>query len=177
MIQILENYFHDMKRFSWIRRIRILIHIKYWYHNTPYLELPSLPHHICQILPTKTSPQHNYHYVLHRFPCFVLSIFTTHHSYWIYQTIHQANPLKFFIKIYTDQKNIWIKHATYKNSESLRAVSLSKLDSMVNSNSIFNTKSAKMAKQNGRSSLIFTTQLVHTITPIISTKNPFLLFS
>ena len=146
-------------------------------HSIPRASLSPSPYLSNFTLPTKTSPQHNYHYVLHRFPCFVLSIFTTHHSYWIYQTIHQANPLKFFIKIYTDQKNIWTKHATYKNSESLRAVSLSKLDSMVNSNSIFNTKSAKMAKQNGRSSLIFTTQLVHTITPIISTKNPFLLFS
>ena len=31
-----------------------LIHLKYWYQNSSYLELPCLPHHVCQILPQPT---------------------------------------------------------------------------------------------------------------------------
>ena len=68
---------------------------------------------------------------------------------------------------------LWVKHASHQKAESLRAPSLSKLDNMVNSNSIFNTKYAE-----------FSTKwwvLLHFYTPTCaynqrydSTKNPFL---
>ena len=45
-----------------------------------------------------------------------------------------------FFKIYTDYKNLQVKHTTHKKAVSIRAASLSKLDNMVNNNSIFNTK-------------------------------------
>ena len=38
-----------------------------------------------------------------------------------------------------------VKHASHQKAESLRAPSLSKLDNMVNSNSIFNTKYAEFS--------------------------------
>ena len=38
-----------------------------------------------------------------------------------------------------------VKHATYQNAESLKSISLSKLENMVNSNSIFNTKCAELS--------------------------------
>ena len=40
---------------------------------------------------------------------------------------------------------MWVKHATYQKAESLRANSLSNLDSTVNNNSIFNKKSAEFS--------------------------------
>ena len=38
-----------------------------------------------------------------------------------------------------------VKHATYQNAESLKAIFLSKLENMVNNNSIFNTKCAELS--------------------------------
>ena len=85
--------------------------------------------------------QHNPHHVLHQFPYFVLPLWiTSHHKYWIYQTICKVKPTKFISRIYTDYNSIWVKHATHEKGESLRAPSLSKLDNTVNSNSIFNAK-------------------------------------
>ena len=58
--------------FSWIKLIiPVLIHLKYWFYNFPYLELPCFPHHPCHFLPKPTEAplQHN-----HRFPYFVLPI-------------------------------------------------------------------------------------------------------
>ena len=52
---------------------------------------------------------------------------------------------KFTIKLYTDHKYLWVKHTTYRKAESFRAGSLSKLDSMVNSNPIFNAKCDKFS--------------------------------
>ena len=40
-----------MNCFSWIKLIPVLNHLKYWYPNTPSLELPFLRHHLCQISP------------------------------------------------------------------------------------------------------------------------------
>ena len=48
-----------------------------------------------------------------------------------------------FIKLYTHHNALWVKHATPQKAEFLRATSLSKLDSMVSNNSIFNTESAE----------------------------------
>ena len=61
-----------------------------------------------------------------------------------------------------------------QRAEPWRAVSISKLDSMVNSNSIFNILKSL---QNGRYSFIFTTLLVHTTNATIFTKYPFFYFS
>ena len=49
------------------------------------------------------------------------------------------------ITLYTDHKKLWVKHGTHQKAESLRAVSLSKLDNMVSNNSIFNEKCAEFS--------------------------------
>ena len=100
-----------------IKLIRVLIHLKYWYYNSQYLELPCLSHHLCQILlqPTETPLGHNLHHALHQFPYFSLPHLTTrHHKYWIYQTIFQAKPIKFNIKLYTDHNIFRAKHANHQ---------------------------------------------------------------
>ena len=51
--------------------------------------------------------------------------------------------MKFIHKLYTDHNALWTKHATQQKAGSLRATSLSKLDNMVNNNSIFNTEYAE----------------------------------
>ena len=75
--KVLENCLQNMNCFSWIRLIPFLIHLKYGYYNSPYLELFCLPHHFCIILPepTETPLQNNSHQVLHRFPHFFLVLF------------------------------------------------------------------------------------------------------
>ena len=134
---MLENCFQNMKRFSLIKLIPVLIHLTYWYYNTPSLELSCLH----QISPwrTETPRQHNPHDFLHPFPYIFLCL-ATHHRYWIYLPICQSKPVKFIIKLYTDHKNLWFKHATHQKTESLRALFLSKLDNLVNGNSIFNKR-------------------------------------
>ena len=82
-----------------------------------------------------------------QFPYFVLPHWTTrHHKYWINQTICQAKPTKFIIKLCTGLNTLWVKHSTHQKDELLRAGSLSKLDGTVNNNSIFNTKYAEFLK-------------------------------
>ena len=94
IIKILENWFQKMNCFSWIKLIPVLIHLKYRYNNSPYLELPCLSHH----------PQHPLHHVLLYFPYFVISCPTTHHhKYWKNQTICQGKPFRFIFKLYADQ--------------------------------------------------------------------------
>ena len=104
-----------------------------------------IPHHLCQILlkPTETPLQHNPHYVLRRFPYFVvLHLTTRHHKYWIYQTICEAKSIKFVIKLFTDHNTLLVKQAIHQKTESeyFRAASLSNLDKTVSNSSIFNTK-------------------------------------
>ena len=124
-----------------IKLISFFNYIKYWYYNTSSLQLYCLPRQLNQISLWKigTLFQRNPHPVLHQFPCFLLPHSTTCHNYWKYQTICQAKPIKFMIKLSTDHNTFLVKHATYQKVESLRATSLSKLENMVNSNSIFNT--------------------------------------
>ena len=63
---------------------------------------------IIQFIMIQTFLQHNTHHVLHRFRYFVLpQASTRHHKYWIYQTICQAKPIKFIIKLCTDHYNLW----------------------------------------------------------------------
>ena len=150
MIKILENCFQNMNCFSWIKLIPVLIHLKYWYYSSPYLESSCLlPHHLCHILPepTETALQHNIHHVLQRFCYFVLLHSTTlDHSYWIYQTKHQAKLIKCVIKLYTDYNTFWVKRAIHQKAQSLKAAFLSKLHNTVKNNSIFNTKYAEFFK-------------------------------
>ena len=97
---------------------------------------------IIQFPMIQTFLQHNTHHVLHRFRYFVLpQASTRHHKYWIYQTICQAKPIKFIIKLV---QIIIIYGTTLYPSKSwvCKSCSLSKLDSTVNNNSIFNTKYA-----------------------------------
>ena len=83
-----------------------------------------------------------------RFPYFVLPHSTTcHHKFWINQTICQAKPTKFIIKLYTGLNTLWDKHAAHQKIESLRASSLSKLDSTSISSCISNTKYAEFTKK------------------------------
>ena len=68
---------------------------------------------------------HNLHYIFHWFPYFVLPHSTKrHHKYWIYQTIWQAKPIKFIIKLFKDHHALWVRHATHQKSKSLRAAFL-----------------------------------------------------
>ena len=88
----------------------------------------------------------------------------------MYQTILEAKPIKFIIKLHTDHKTLWVKHATDPQVESLRAALLSKLDNTLNNNSFFNKKYDEL----GTPSF---SQPFHNHTPTISTENLFLLFS
>ena len=126
----------------------------------PYLDLPWLLHNLCQILcyPTETLLQHSPHHVLYGFLYFVLPHLTTpQQKYWIYQTICQAHPNKFSIKLYTDLNTLWVKHTTHQKVESLGTASLSKLDNTVNLTTFI--------------------QPYHTTFPKTSTRNPSLYLS
>ena len=86
IIKILEKIFQKMNCFSWIKLTPILIHLKYWHYNFPYLELPCLPQYPCHILswPTEIPLQYNPHHVLHWSPYFVLPNSTArYHNCWI----------------------------------------------------------------------------------------------
>ena len=172
IINILEIVFQNMNCFFRINLIPVLIDLKYWYCNPPYLQIFCFPYHSCLILPqpTETSVRHSPHRVLHRLPCFSLAHSTTwHHKYWIYQTIWQAKPIRFIIKLHQDQNNLWVKKdANHQKAESLRtrsAITTYLIQNMLNS------------VQNGRYSFIITNLLVHTTTPSIYTKNLFVCFS
>ena len=71
------------------------------------------------------------HHVLYGLPYFFLPHSNTWHNYWICQTISQAKPIKFNIKIYTNHNTLLVNHTTYKKTETLRADSLSRSDNMV----------------------------------------------
>ena len=113
--------FQNMICFSWIKLISVLIHFKYWHFDIPPLELTCFPCHFYQNSPwtTNTPYQHNPHHVFYRFPYFVLAHSTTH------QTICQAKPVKFIIKLYINRNTLLVKHTTYQKAESLRAASFS----------------------------------------------------
>ena len=80
---------------------------------------------------------------------------TGHHKDWIYQTICQAKPIKFFIKLYTDHNTLLVKLPAYQKTESFRAASLSKLDNTVNNNAMLNSL------ENGRCSFISQHYIYH----------------
>ena len=97
-----------------IKLISFLNYIKCWYYNTPSVQLPCLPRHLSQISPwpIETLIQRNPHPVLRQFPCLFLPHSTTHHNYWIYQTIWQAKFViqydKPSLSIYIQYKMSWI---------------------------------------------------------------------
>ena len=147
IINILESCFQNMNCFSWIKLMSVLIHLKYWYFNFPYLELSYLSSPFLSnsnFALANWNPSSTQSSLLsYWFSYFVLTHLTTYHyKYWIYQTIWQTKPIKFIIKLYTDHNNLRVTHATYQKAESLRADFLSKLDNKVNNNSISNTKYA-----------------------------------
>ena len=112
-----KKLFSRYKLLSWIKLISALIPLKYWYYNSPYLELSYLPHHFCDvfILPTETSFQHNPHHIVHRFSYLILRHSTMrHHRCWIYQTICQSKPIEFNIKLYKCHNILWVKLATHQ---------------------------------------------------------------
>ena len=117
IIKILENSFRNTNCYSWTKLILILIHLKYWYCNSPQLERSCLSHNLCKILPmpSKNLLQHNPHHVLHWSPYFVLPHSTTnHHKYCIYWTIFQAKLITFVIELY--HNTFLAKHISYQKS-------------------------------------------------------------
>ena len=66
-------------------------------------------------------PQHNPHHVLHQFPYFVLPhSITSHHKYWIYQTICKVKPTKFNSRIYAGQTRYPWKRGVFKSPFSFK---------------------------------------------------------
>ena len=121
----------------------------------------------------QTFLQHNTHHVLHRFRYFVLpQASTRHHKYWIYQTICQAKPIKFIIKLCTDHYNLWDNTLPNKKAESARAV-LFQSQTARSTTTPSSIQSMLIFLQSGRYSFIFRTLFVQTTTPTISTKNSF----
>ena len=119
---------------------------------------------------------HNPHYVLHCFPYFVLPHSSKrHYKYWIYQTIWQAKPIKFIIKLFTNHHTLWIRHATHQKAKSLRAAFFWSQTTR-STTTLFSIQSMLSSLRNGRCTFIFTTLLVHTTTTTISIKKPFLYF-
>ena len=53
IIKILENCFQNMNCYSWTKLIPVLVHLRYWYYSSPYLEFSCLSHHFCQIYPSQ----------------------------------------------------------------------------------------------------------------------------
>ena len=127
--KIIKKLFPQYEPLFSTKLIPVLLHLKYWSYDSPYIELPWIPHHLYQVLsyPTETPLQPNNHHLLQWFSYFVLPHSTKrHHKYWLYQTIWQAKPIKFIIKLFTDHHTLWVKHATHQKTESPRAAIPSK---------------------------------------------------
>ena len=158
-----------MTCFARIKLILVQIHLKYWYCNTTSLQLPLFPRRLCL---NETLLNTILIMLLIGSPILLLPYSTTYRNYWIYQTIYQANSVKFIIKLYTNHSTLLVKRATYQKSESLRVASLSKISSG-STTTQSSVQSVLNFLQNGRRSFIFTALLLHKISSKISTKNPF----
>ena len=122
--KIIKKLFPQYEPLFSTKLIPVLLHLKYWSYDSPYIELTWIPHHLYQVLsyPTETPLQPNNHHLLQWFSYFVLPHSTKrHHKYWLYQTIWQLKPIKFIIKLFTDHHTLWVKHATHQKTESPRA--------------------------------------------------------
>ena len=127
--KIIKKLFPQYELLFSTKLIPVLLHLKYWSYDSPYIELTWIPHHLYQVLsyPTETPLQPNNHHLLQWFSYFVLPHSTKrHHKYWLYQTIWQLKPIKFIIKLFTDHHTLWVKHATHQKTESPRAAIPSK---------------------------------------------------
>ena len=123
-----RNCVQNMNCFSWIKLIPVLIHLIYWYYDSPFLELVSLPISV-KFYPRQFQPLFNTILIMFftGFPILSYPHSTTHHhNYRICQTIWQAKLIKFIIKLYSDNNTLWVKHATQLKAESLRIASLSR---------------------------------------------------
>ena len=130
IMKILENCFQNMNYISRIKLIPVLIHIKYWYYNSPSLKTLFNTILIMFFI---------------SFPIFpsTLSHSTRRHQkYCRYQPICQAEPIKFIINLCADHNTLWVKHTTHQKAESLRAAPF-KVRKHGQHNSIFNTKYAE----------------------------------
>ena len=159
IIKILENCFQNIKCFSWIKLIPVLIHLKYWYYNSPYLELPCLPHH-----------------VLHRFLYFLYPIRsqnTTSSEYTKpYAKTSQSNFFWSYIQIIIPSGSTRCpsKNWVFKSRFSFKVMQHSQQQHKV-------LHLQDKVCQVGKCSFIFTTLLVQTNNATIFTKKPFLYFS
>ena len=127
--KIIKKLFPQYEPLFSTKLIPVLLHLKYWSYDSPYIELTWIPHHLYQVLsyPTETPLQPNNHHLLQWFSYFVLPHSTKrHHKYWLYQTIWQLKTIKFIIKLFTDHHTLWVKHATHQKTESPRAAIPSK---------------------------------------------------
>ena len=89
--------------------------------------------------------------------------------YWMYQTICQANPIKFIIKLYINHIPYWlVKHPIKKLS--LQALLLFRNKTTWSTTTLFSIQSVLNSLQNNTCSFIFTTLLVDTTTLTISIK-------
>ena len=164
----MENCFQNMNCFAWIKLIPVLIHLKYWCYNSLYLELP-FPYrlsHFTQANLNPSSTQSSSCYSL--FSLFFPTPFSKAPPQVLIQTIWNATPITYMIKLYTDHNKLWLKSWVF------RAASLLKPGSTVKNNSIFSTKYAQFFT---KCSFNFKTVHVHKTAPTISHKSLFLNFS
>ena len=137
-----------MNCLSWTKLIKILIHLKYWHYHSPYPEV-SLPNFTLDIWnPSSTQS-----------PSCSLSV-----SLFCPTSFNHTLPQLFYIPSYTQiiipyGSNTFLikKTRVFKSRFSLKV----------------KQHGQKQLKTTGRCSLIFTTSLVHKITPTISTKTRF----
>ena len=54
IIKLLCNWFQNMTCFARIKLVLVQIHLKYWYCNTPSLQLPLFPRRLCLNAPWPT---------------------------------------------------------------------------------------------------------------------------
>ena len=159
--------------------IPVLLHLKYWSYDSPYIELPWISHHLYQVLsyPTETPLQPNNHHLLQWFSYFVLPHSTKrHHKYWLYQTIWQLKP----IKLSSSYLQIIIPYES--NTLLIKKLSLQEplfLQSKTtwSTTALFWIQSMLNSLRNGRCSFTFRTLLVNTTSPTISNRKPLLYFS
>ena len=158
IMKILENCFQNMNYFSWIKVIPVLIHLKYWYNNSPYLELPFLYDNSVKFYPSQLKPLFNTILImlLIDFPIlsYPISLRATTRIEYIKPYV-KPNQSNFFIKLYTDHNTLLVKGVTYQKTESFRAASLSELDN-TSATTLPSIKSMLNSLENGRCSFIFT---------------------
>ena len=177
IIKILGNCFRNINCFQFWSISNIDTTTTHPY-SFPAIFVEFLHRHLCRISlwPTETSLQHTHCHVLHQFSYFPDLIWP--HATIIGYTKPYAKPMliKFIVKLYTNHNTLLVKHATYQKAESLRGGSLSKLDNIVNNNSIFNTECPELSTK-WYVLFHFTILLVYTTIPTTCNKNPLPHFS